>query len=70
MYKGNYHSNLRHGSGEMFWCDGTFYKGNWLVDKPNGKGSLFDGMEVTKGLFKDGELVDYDKSEEEHRGIS
>ena len=54
----------------MFWCDGTFYKGNWLVDKPNGKGSLFDGMEVTRGVFKDGELVDYDKSEEEHRGIS
>jgi hypothetical protein len=27
----------------MYWVDGTFYKGEWIVDKPNGKGELFDG---------------------------
>lgn len=48
----------------MYWSDGTFYKGTWVVDKPNGKGTLFDGMEVTKGTFKDGELVDIDQPEE------
>ena len=43
----------------MFWNDGTFYKGSWLVDKPNGKGVLFDGERVMKGIFKDGEMIDY-----------
>jgi hypothetical protein len=30
-----------------------------MVDKPNGKGSLFDGQQLIKGTFKDGELLDY-----------
>lgn len=54
----------------MFWSDGTFYKGNWIVDKPNGKGTIFDGQQVMKGTFKDGELIDIDIVEDEHKGIS
>lgn len=28
MYKGNYFDDLRHGYGEMYWVDGSYYKGN------------------------------------------
>jgi hypothetical protein len=38
----------------MYWADGTFYKGAWLIDKPNGKGDFFDGQSLIKGVFKDG----------------
>ena len=42
----------------MYWSDGTFYKGEWIVDKPNGKGLLFDGMRKIVGTFQDGQLID------------
>lgn len=44
----------------MYWSDGTVYKGSWMVDKFNGKGTLFDGEELIKGIFKDGELAEID----------
>jgi hypothetical protein len=28
------------------------------VDKPNGRGELFDGFEKVEGIFKDGELIE------------
>jgi len=42
----------------MYWSDGTFYKGEWIVDKPNGKGELFDGRRKIVGIFQDGQLID------------
>ena len=61
----------------MYWSDGTFYKGMWMVDKANGKGELFDGMEIVRGVFRDGELVEVEGEEESegtrgdsNRGIS
>jgi hypothetical protein len=48
----------------MYWCDCTFYKGSWVVDKPNGEGSLFDGQQLIKGTFKDGELFDINTPED------
>jgi hypothetical protein len=29
MYKGNFINDLKHGYGEMYWYDGTVYKGEW-----------------------------------------
>lgn len=29
MYKGSYYQDQRHGYGELFWVDGTVYKGEW-----------------------------------------
>jgi hypothetical protein len=44
----------------MYRADGSFYKGEWLVDKPNGKGELFDGSKRISGFFQDGVLLDYE----------
>jgi len=36
----------------MYWQDGSFYKGQWKVDKYNGEGVLFDeGNGLMKGVF-------------------
>jgi len=29
MYKGCYKEDERHGYGEMYWTDGSCYKGEW-----------------------------------------
>lgn len=54
----------------MYWSDGTFYKGEWAADRPHGRGSLFDGEQLIKGSFRDGEFIEREPSENEHRGIS
>jgi hypothetical protein len=49
---------MRHGYGEMYWQDGSFYKGNWELDKQNGEGELFNGDDgLTRGTFIDGQFV-------------
>lgn len=33
IYKGDYVNDLREGFGEMFWTDGTVFKGSWKADQ-------------------------------------
>lgn len=28
-YKGSFVNDFRHGYGEMYWIDGSYYKGSW-----------------------------------------
>jgi hypothetical protein len=48
----------REGYGEMFWTDGSFYKGEWKGGVQNGKGQIYlVGGEVVSGLFENSILV-------------
>lgn len=33
--------DLRHGYGEMYWPDGSYYKGYWEKGIQNGEGELY-----------------------------
>jgi hypothetical protein len=58
VYKGHYFEDLREGFGEMFWTDGSYYKGEWRKGNQEGEGTLFTPEKgLCKGLFKNNELV-------------
>jgi hypothetical protein len=40
MYKGRYVEDERNGYGEMYFTDGTVYKGNWVKGIQSGKGVM------------------------------
>ncbi len=44
---------MRHGYGEMFWVDGSIYKGDWQLGVQHGFGeiTLLDGK-VKQGKFQ------------------
>ena len=58
----------RHGYGEMFWNDGSWYKGDWEMGVQHGFGTirLIDGT-VKKGRFENnvylGKVEDVDNAE-------
>lgn len=55
-YIGVFHDNCRNGMGFMIDSNGSYYKGEWTLDQPNGYGEYKDGNLnwVYKGKWKDG----------------
>lgn len=39
-YNGDWKYGMRDGQGEFVMSDGTVYRGQWINDKPHGKGTL------------------------------
>jgi hypothetical protein len=56
----------RHGYGEMYWTDGSIYKGEWINGIQHGKGtmSLTDGL-CKAGIFKNNTFIEEVKEEED-----
>jgi hypothetical protein len=53
-YDGFWKSNKKHGSGNMYYKDGTTYVGQWKNDMRDGKGILYYSTgEKFKGYFKE-----------------
>ena len=52
-YTGEMFNNMRHGKGEIVWCDSTRYEGEWKNDKAEGFGTFYhiDG-DVYQGYWK------------------
>jgi len=48
------------------WPNGNHYRGGWMDGKPHGIGVLYNksGMIIHKGLFKDGQIVEFSKHTE------
>ena len=58
MYEGLYHDDKRQGYGEMFWVDGTTYKGNWMHGAQHGKGThTLPNGETKIGIFENNNFV-------------
>jgi len=63
-YIGSYKNDKREGLGEYNWPNGEKYIGEWSNDKRNGKGTFYDedGKVMTKGIWKNDELVEQSKN--------
>ena len=55
-YKGEFKYDMRDGTGQQIYKDGTVYNGNWKKDKPHGFGILLfpDGKQKYEGNFENG----------------
>ena len=50
---GAYQWDKRHGYGEMYWVDGTIYKGQWEFGVEHGHGKLhLPNGQIKDGLFE------------------
>jgi hypothetical protein len=38
IYEGEFENGNRHGQGAYTWTDNSYYRGEWVSDKMNGKG--------------------------------
>jgi hypothetical protein len=45
VYEGEFENGNRQGEGSYTWTDQSYYKGEWLADKMNGKG-IYANAEV------------------------
>ena len=53
---------MRNGHGEMYWIDGSYYKGGWKNGIQDGIGELYRPNEsILKGLFQNNIFVGDDK---------
>ena len=56
---------MRNGYGEMYWNDGSFYKGEWRKGIQHGEGEIYVPSEgYKKGLFENNVLVIVEKEAE------
>ena len=62
---------MRHGYGEMYWTDGSYYKGHWEKGIQHGEGELvIPGKKPKRGVFQNnifiGEAEDKDRQNLSH----
>ena len=63
-YIGEYKEDQRAGLGSYYWPNGEYFTGQWSNNKRNGEGTFYDkeGNVITKGVWKNDELVKQDKN--------
>lgn len=54
--------DLRNGYGEIYWNDGSYYKGEWKAGIQHGAGIMYTPDEgLRKGVFKNNMLIEAHK---------
>ena len=49
----------RHGYGEMFWADGSYYKGDWEMGQQHGFGTIkLPEGKIKKGKFENNVYIE------------
>lgn len=57
IYEGEFENGNRQGQGCYTWTDQSYYKGEWLADKMNGKGIYANSEIELEGYFENDNFV-------------
>ena len=57
IYEGEFENGNRQGQGTYTWTDQSYYKGEWLADKMNGKGIYANSEIELEGYFENDNFV-------------
>lgn len=57
IYEGEFENGNRQGQGKYTWTDQSYYQGEWLTDKMNGKGLYVNAEIELEGVFENDNFV-------------